>query len=333
MILEDQIRQISRVKSDNFRLLYLLSQYLNERADFVSADMVREVASVGDLPEEEAFLLLFAEACGIHPTDGGEDSDFFRNCLAPSVRCLDVSTYKSDPYYQHIHFPNVKKDGWEMRTDVLKPFQLFVRDDIRPDENLRELPPLGYFKEDFPYPVVLENDREWMLVTPNEVETIRPAIDTAHGKVVTFGLGLGYFPYMASVKPGVEQITVVERDPKVIALFEEFILPQFPCREKIRLVCMDAFDYLKEIMPLQHFNYAYADIWHDAGDGLPLYLRFLPFEEHFPGTKFDYWIEQTILSRLRWQDFESMPQDIRDPYRWLSNTAVRHRALQKGSLQ
>ena len=320
------MREIELIREANFRLLHLYSLYLNERADFITTEMVKEIASIGGFNEEEAFLVLFSEACGVHPTDNGADGAFFREYLAPSVSCLDAAKYRSDPYYCNIRFPNVQDDNWKLRIDNLKPFQPFIWDDIRPDENLKELPPLGYFTDDFSYPVVLEDDREWMLVTPNEVETIRPAIAAAYGQVVTFGLGLGYFPYMASLKKNVERVVVVERDPRVIRLFETYILPQFEEREKIRLICMDAFAYLDQVMPLEHFDYAYADIWHDAGDGVPLYLRFNKYEECFPGTRFDYWIEETMLSYLRWYDFDRMPADVRDPVRWLSNPNTKQRA-------
>ena len=321
-----QRSEIEKTREKNFRLLHLYSLYLNERSDFISAEMVKEIADIGGFSADEAFLLLFSEACGVHPTDGGEDSEFFRQYLAPSVRRLDAAKYRSDPYYKNIHFPNVRNDNWELRTDSLKAYQPFIWDDVQVDETLRELPPLGYFNEEFPYPVVLQDGREWMLVTPNEVETIRPAIQAAHGRVVTFGLGLGYFPYMASLKADVDEVVVVERDPKVISLFEQYILPQFEQRGKIRIVCMDAFGYLDDVMPMERFDYLYADIWHDAGDGVPLYLRFNKYEEHFPETKFDYWIESTMLSYLRWYDFDHMPADVRDPYPWLNNQNTKQRS-------
>ena len=324
--MKNAVMQIERTREANFRLLHLFSLYLNERADFITSEMVKEIAGIGGFSEEEAFLVLFAEACGIHPTDSGEDGIFFRDFLAPSVRCLDAGKYRSDPYYRNIRLPNVREGSWELRTDTLKPFQPFIWDDVRPDEQLRELPPLGYFTEEFPYPVVLENGREWMLVTPNEVETIRPAVAAAHGQVVTFGLGLGYFPYMVSRKEEVERVVVVEKDPQVISLFEAYILPQFENKAKIQLVCMDAFAYLDQVMPFEHFDYAYADIWHDAGDGVPLYLRFNKFVERFPKIGFDYWIEDTMLSYLRWYDFDRMPAEVRDPYRWLNNVNTKQRA-------
>lgn len=322
----ESIRKIKETREANFRLLRLFSGYLNERADFITADMVRKIASIGDFSEEDAFLILLSETFLIHPTDGGEDSAFFREYLAPSVRCLDAGKYRSDPYYRNIRFPEARDGEWELRNDVYPPFRPFIWDDVRPDEQLRELPPLGYFREEFSYPVVLQGGREWMLVTPNEVETIRPAVEAALGRVVTFGLGLGYYPYLVSEKQDVEQVTVVEKDPAVIRLFREHILPQFGHPEKIRLINADAFDYLEKDMPRNGFDHAYADIWHDAGDGIPFYLRFNKYEERFPETVFNYWIEETILSYLRWYDFDHMPSDVRDPYRWLNNANTKQRA-------
>lgn len=322
----NSFHEIEKVRDANFRLLHLFSLYLNERPEFISAEMVREVAEVGGFGEEEAFLLLFSEACGVHPLDDEGDADFFRDFFAPSVRRLDPARYRSDPYYQNIRFPDVKDGEWELRNDCFKAFRPFIRDDVHPDEKLRELPPLSYFTENFSYPVVLENGREWMLVTPNEIETIRPAVKAARGKVVTFGLGLGYFPYIASEKGNVEKVVIVEKDPAVIRLFRQYILPQFAHPERIELICKDAFAYLDKDMKPGDFDFAYADIWHDAGDGVPLYLRFNKYEERFPETEFQYWIEETMLSYLRWYDFEHMPEGVRDPYRWLSNENTRKRA-------
>ena len=50
-------------------------------------------------------------------------------------------------------------------------------------------------------------------------------VERAKGKVLTFGLGLGYFAYMCSLKEEVESVTVVEKDKSVIKLFNEIILP------------------------------------------------------------------------------------------------------------
>ena len=326
MVSPDILRRIEQVRENNFRLLRMFSLYVNERADFITTDMVDEVAKLGNLTKKEAFLLLFAESCGVHPTDGGEDSAFFNEYLAPSVRELSPSEFISDPYYAHIRFPDVNRDQWDLSHQTFKPYQTFIWDDTFPDRELRELPPLGFFSEPFQYPVILENGQEWMLVTPNEIQTTKPAVRAARGEVITFGLGLGYFPYLASLKEEVRGITIIEKDPAAIRLFQEYILPQFEQQEKIRLINADAFEFLEKDMGQTFYDFAYVDIWHDAGDGVPLYLKCNKYEKLFPETEFQYWIEDTMLSYLRWYDFDHMPGSVADPYKWLNNSNTGKRA-------
>jgi predicted methyltransferase len=76
-----------------------------------------------------------------------------------------------------------------------------------------------------------------MTLLPNETVTTKPAIDKAHGKVLTYGLGLGYFAFMASAKHEVDSVTIVERSADVIELFKTWLLPYFPNKDKIRIVC------------------------------------------------------------------------------------------------
>ena len=95
----------------------------------------------------------------------------------------------------------------------------------------------------------------------------------------------------------------VERSEKVINLFNEYILPQFKNRHKVRIVCSDAFHYAEHIMPSEKYDYAFVDTWRDASDGAPMYCRMKPLEALSPNTEFSYWIEKFIISRLRAEKF------------------------------
>ena len=141
---------------------------------------------------------------------------------------------------------------------------------------------------------MLENGREWMTLLPNETITIKPHIDRAHGRVLTFGLGLGYFAYSAASKENVASVTVVERDENVIKLFCDLILPQIPYKDKIRLICADAFDYAKENYKKHLYDYVFTDIWHDPSDGVELYLKMKEYEKLCPLCEYGYWIEDTL---------------------------------------
>ena len=155
------------------------------------------------------------------------------------------------------------------------------------------IPQIGFFEETYPFPAVLENGREWMTLQPNEMVTTWPAIKEAKGRVLTYGLGLGYFAYHAAEKPEVESVTVVDLSADVIDLFQKHILPQFPHKEKIRLVHSDAFAFADTQMA-GNFDFVFGDIWHDAGDGRDLYLRMKAWETKYPDIRFSFWLEDTI---------------------------------------
>jgi hypothetical protein len=116
---------------------------------------------------------------------------------------------------------------------------------------------------------------------------------------------------MVSQKPEVTHVTVVERDPSVISLFEEFILPQFPNRGKITVVEADAYAYA-EAMGEKRFDCAYVDIWHDVLDGVNMYLRMKRLEHLSPGTRFLYWIEPSMLAWLRGMALMEIAEGIED---------------------
>ena len=125
------------------------------------------------------------------------------------------------------------------------------------------------------------------------------AIDKVYGKVLCFGLGLGYFAYMASLKQEVTSITIIEKDPQIIELFTSSLLPQFEYKSKIVIIQADAFEYAKSHMASEAFDSSFVDLWHDANDGLPMYLAMKAFEDKSPSTSFSYWLEASFLAVLR----------------------------------
>ena len=170
-------------------------------------------------------------------------------------------------------------------------------------DDLSEIPPLGFFTEKFDFPAVLEDGNEWMTLTPVDLDTCDEAIAAASGKVVTFGLGLGYYAYMVSEKPDVESITVIEKSPDVIRLFEKYIFPYFSHKEKVRIILADAFEYAEHEMPKEKYDFAFVDTWRDASDGAPMYEKMRALEHLSPETRFEYWIENFLISRLRYLKF------------------------------
>ena len=271
------------ITRNNALLLSLIGDYLTFHERDITAEQIESLTACG-ISEERAYRRLLISHIGV--TDRELLDEYF-----PSLtKKLDPNEYRADPYFQNISFAEKSLGGWRIGKGNYAPYELFVCDDFKLDGEKLVLS-LGYFSEPFDYPAVYENSRLWMSVTPNEINTMKKPIAAARGKALTFGLGLGYYAYMCSLKPEISSVTVVERDQSIIRLFKEHILPQFEHAEKIRIVEADAYDFLASLRDGE-YDTAFVDIHHDAGDGREVYLRFK--ERTFTQTRFDFWIEDTI---------------------------------------
>lgn len=278
--------------------------YLNDNPRFITPELIKEVDPAGLLSTEEVCYALFTGACGVDEMENEEDAILAKGYFRESLSRLDTDDFTSNPYYQNIKIPQVKFGRWELAYQEYTPYEAFIYQDIKLYPDSREVPILGYFTEPFKYPSVMEDGHEWMSIKPSELETLKKSIENAHGRVITFGLGLGYYTYMVSQKPQVDSVTVVERSEEVIELFKKYILPQFTYPEKVSIICSDAYDFMDNRMIQGMYDYVLADLWHDVSDGLDLYLKFKNREHRFPGTQFDYWAEESLLSAVRWELFD-----------------------------
>ncbi len=306
-----RFERLSDTFSRNFRITNLYATYLERFPNVITEEMIDLLCGDGSLDKADAIPALLGEIFGLDTEQSAEDRALMRDYIIPSVRILNSKKYTENPYYKNIKLDNVSNGEWEIRRECYEPYRAVICDDMIIGSDFLEIPPLGFFEERFEFPAVLEGGNEWMTLTPVDLDTSDEAIAAAHGKVITFGLGLGYYAYMVSEKNEVESITVVERSERVIELFERYILPQFPHREKVRIVMADAFEYAEHIMPSEGYDVAFVDTWRDASDGAPMYCRMKPLERLSRGTKFIYWIERFIISHLRAKRFA----DMRELYR------------------
>lgn len=295
----------------NFQITYWYKEYLERFPTFITKEIIDTLTEDGEISVESAIAAMLGQAFRLE-FDNDDDRRFIMDYITPSIRLLDRKKYEDNPYYKNIRLDNIKNGSWEIRWEEYEPYQAVICDDIIIKEDFSEIPPLGYFPEGFRFPAILEGGNEWMTLTPVDLDTCEDAIAAAHGKVLTFGLGLGYYAYMASEKEEVESVTVVELSEEVIELFNTYILPQMPNRHKIKIVHMDAIEYAKNIMPSENFDLVFADTWRDASDGAPMYERLKPFEKLCPSTKFMYWVENFLRSNIRSLKFGQMIADYED---------------------
>ena len=301
-----KVEGLIRIRQRNNDYAWMLCDYLDQNPRLITKELMEESNPGGLLPDEAIYTALLTGFCGLNPEENPDDRVLLNDYFRQSVVKLDAKTYSEDPYYKNIRIPNARFGRWELKYEHYKAYEAFVCDEMILKPDFREIQRIGFFDSDFSYPAVMEDGHEWMAIKPNETATITFAVNAAHGRVATFGLGMGYYPYLVHLKPDVESITIIERSADVIELFKTHILPQFDHPEKVRIVQADAFEYAAKQMPAERFDYAFADTWRDVSDGLPMYLRMKKLERLNPVTEFSYWVEESLLSGYRWQMFDTV---------------------------
>jgi hypothetical protein len=307
---KERIEKLTETRQQNNEISWLLCDFLNSTPCIITKELMESFDCKGALSEETTYFSLLAGFCGLD-MENERDKQLTYDYLRTAVKKLDKDSYAANPYYCDILIPEERFGHWKLQYLQYQSYEAFIYNDLLLRPDLKEIPRVGFFTEPFRFPAVMENDREWMAVKPNEIETMQPVIDAVEGAVVTFGLGLGYFAYMTSLKKEVSAVTIVEQDKEAIRLFEQNILPQIRQREKFEIICMDAFEYVEKKMVQRRFDYAFVDLWHDVSDGLDPYLRMKQREYLHPQTRFFYWIEDSLLSGLRWQLFDEVIRNAR----------------------
>ena len=210
---------------------------------------------------------------------------------------IEKKDYIDNPYLKNINFKDIKLKDFSYETVTIEKGYLFNIDEIQDDKNkeLNDYMILRAYKQDTDMMFLKQGKQEWMMTSISEFRTNDPYAKKAHGNIVTFGLGIGYFVYMASLNENVKSITVIEKSKEVIELFNQ-IKDQFPNKD-INIINGDAFDYFNE-QYLKQFDYIYVDIYQNNIDGRNMIEKLL--EQYLPPyDKCNFWIENSCLSIVK----------------------------------
>jgi len=225
---------------------------------------------------------------------------------------ISAKEYQNSPYNKSIKLDKIQSQGFRYQVETINPNELFSISSIQydPKRELNDSMRLVALDESYEAAFLYQNDEVWMLDAPSEAETINPYAKKAYGNVLVFGLGIGYFPFMAMLNPNVKHITVIEKSKAVIDLFNEFIKPQFPQNISFDIIESDAFDYFNE-SDINDYDYVFVDIWQSNNDGLLLIEKLL--ENFLPDfNKVDFWIETScfeVMPTLMYYYFESLSRN------------------------
>lgn len=210
----------------------------------------------------------------------------------------DVNLILENPYYKNINLKDINNGEFEYINEFIPKNKAINISWILSDKNkeMNDYMEFGCFKKAVSIPILKQGKDIWMSPTLAEQNTINPFIEKAHGNVLTFGLGIGYFPYMCSLKDNVKSITIVELNKDVIDMFNEYILPQFNTDVEINIVHGDIFEYFEDDF-LDKFDYIFVDTWKDNEHGFYMIEKLLE-KTNYKGN-IDYWIEFSCYTSFR----------------------------------
>ena len=258
--------------------------------DAINPDEVKQYIKEG-LSENEAVYNCLYDFLGFDKNDE-ESHNVLGEYVLNNLKKLNPKDYTDNPYVKAIKKTG-RKGKYALKYIDYAPYQLFAYDDIKVN-GYKEYSQIGYFDNKFSYLALTEGNNIWMSLNPNEIETMKPYINKARGNVLVLGLGMGYVPFMLSLKNCVKSITIIERDQEIINLFNELIYPSFPNKEKIKIIKGDAVEYTRKIQKQGTCDYVFADLWHDPEDGLPLFVELKKINKHI-----DCWLEVSMYALLR----------------------------------
>jgi hypothetical protein len=290
---EKKVRELFITKEMNMKAAEAINTYLDSEDTRSSKASSYLFYDKGE-SSQEAFNKVFHKL-------SKADETLIKEYEMDKAKEIDPTPFQEDPYYKLIHFHDETLGEWTLHNNAYRPFEGFVSDEllILPQDNYKEITPLGYFKRSFPFLEVTQKGVTWMSLTPHEINTMREDVKRAQGKVVTFGLGLGYYALLASLKDDVSSVDVIELDSNIITLFDKYILPQFPTKEKIHVIQADAFKFASSLKDGQ-YDYLFDDIWHLPTDGLYLYLQMKDIlKNKMKKTIVSSWVETSLLTLLR----------------------------------
>lgn len=208
---------------------------------------------------------------------------------------LSTDEWENSPYHSHVSLDLVKNEHFSYETQKTAGHELFNTDVIQkdPKHELNDWMKLRAMDRNFDAIYLFQDENDWMLDAPSEAATNDIPAARAHGHVLTFGLGIGYFIYMALQNPNVTSITCIENSPQVIEMFNRFLYPQFPHHKTVNIIEGDAYASFNEAY-LSQYDYIFTDIWQSSNDGLACIEKLL-MQYNAPVEKADFWIEDSCM--------------------------------------
>lgn len=204
----------------------------------------------------------------------------------------EESETDTDLFVQKFTADEIKNGDFSVKAHQYNKYELFFYDNAEIRDPGITVPKIGAADHGFKVPSVYINDEEMMSFATEMISGMKPFAEKAKGKVLVLGCGMGYFAYLVSLKDEVESVTIIERDPQVVKMFNELILPKFENSSKITVKEEDALAFMENCED-GAFDYCLADIWGSLVNVLP-YMLLKKICSKFSKTQIDYYAEENL---------------------------------------
>lgn len=211
---------------------------------------------------------------GLDPTNEEEASEFFLRVIATvahelglDVKELDkvaeemldnirvISDPEDNPFIKNIKIQDIQEGNYELSTDHhsleghAAEFSAGFLETPHSSLYGVYIPCYEYLTKEYAYPYMIDIVEEVVIddLSPQSMRSMEPSIQEAKGDTLVLGLGLGYWPYMASLKDEVTSITIVEEKAATIEVFKKHILSQFENKDKVTLIHANPLEYLESL--------------------------------------------------------------------------------------
>jgi hypothetical protein len=288
-----ELNKLLSMEEQNIELSSLYEDYFFNNARMIKEKDIKDKLKK-DNDKKKAFYLSFLN---LYEIDLNEEDGYLANeYILPGISYEKLDKYLSNPYLKNVKFSKITLNNIHLVKDNYEPYEGFPLLDVQVNSSnyYQETYSIGFFDKPFYFPALNYKASTWMAIIPSEINTMEEAIKEAKGDVLVYGLGLGYYLYMISLKKEVTSITVIEKDKDIIKVFNDSLKHNFNM-DKIKIINDDAFLY--EQNTNKSYSFVFVDLWHGADDGLPIYLKMKSLEKL--SSSYSYWLEESLLGAFR----------------------------------
>ncbi|WP_097005303.1 hypothetical protein [Lacrimispora amygdalina] len=211
----------------------------------------------------------------------------------PKLEIIHSVDLMKNPYLENISLPLFENERLKLETKFHMKNEYCIIDQPNQTSELMKTFKLGIFDGPAYTYTLKENGSILDSVGPYEINTMKKHINSATGNVLVFGSGLAYYPYMLSLKNNVFKVVIVESDEPIYNFIRRNILPLFS-NNKVEIILSDYENYMESHVNL-NYDTVFLNCWRDTCSGAECIQKFAKYELLYPNSKFQYWLEDSIL--------------------------------------